>query len=115
MLSNNSLLAIVFVCCALFVTAPSHAVAADTKATGKVVLEDKPLAEGKVTFHLDNGQFIGSKLKKDGSYKTDRLPPGKYKVTVEGKGVPAQFTSEDKTPLVVMVEGNEINLDFNLK
>jgi hypothetical protein len=58
--------------------------AADLKVSGNINLDGKLIAEGKVTFHFENGQFMGSKVK-DGKYTVDRLPPGKYKVTVEGK------------------------------
>jgi hypothetical protein len=70
---------------ALGLLAVTSARAADAKAMGNVTLSEKPLAEGKVTFHLANDQFIGSKIK-DGKYLIDRLPTSKHRVTIEGKG-----------------------------
>jgi hypothetical protein len=84
----------------------------DVRASGNVALNGKPLAEGKVTFHLDNGQFVGSKVK-DGKYLVDRLPVGTHKVTVEGQGVHAKYGSEATTPLQVkIVEKGEFHFDL---
>lgn len=79
-----------------------------------VTVGGKPLSAGKITFHRDNGQFLGSKLK-DGKYTIDRVPAGTLKVTVEGKGVGAAYTFENTTPLVVEVKEGAANFDFNLK
>jgi hypothetical protein len=114
MFSIRSVLIATITACSLFLSPISSAMAADPKASGKITLDGKPLATGKVTYHLDNGQFIGSKVK-DGEYKIDHLPPGKYKVTVEGKVVPATYTSEEKTPLVAEIKDAAVNLDFNLR
>jgi hypothetical protein len=114
MFSPRSILIPTIVVCCLFPASIPSAMAADTKASGKITVDGKALAAGKVTFHLDNGQFIGSKVK-DGAYKIDHLPPGKYKVTVEGKDVPAVFTFEDKTTLFVEVGETSTNFDFNLR
>jgi hypothetical protein len=81
----------------------SVASAADAKLSGMVTVKGKPLAVGKVTFHLDNGQFVGSKVK-DGKYEIDRVPTGTRKVTVEGEGVPAAYAREEATPLTVEVK-----------
>jgi hypothetical protein len=86
---------------------------ADGKVTGVITLRGKPLT-GKVTFHLDD-QFVGSKVKDDGTYKVHRVTVGKYKVTLEGKFVPARFTSEDITPLTVEVKEGDNTFDFNLQ
>jgi hypothetical protein len=82
-------------------------------ATGKIVVGGKPLSAGKVTFYFDNGQFVGSKIK-DGEYAVDRVPVGTHRVTVEGKGVPLKYTSDDKSPLSVKVTQGAVTLDFDL-
>src|SRR5580698_4403437 len=102
-MNTARLIFVTLMACFLFLACTARSSAADVKVSGKITLDGKPLAAGKVTFHLDNGQFIGSKVK-DGAYKIDHLPPGKYKVTVEGKDVPATYTSEEKTPLVVEIK-----------
>jgi hypothetical protein len=100
--------------CGLLSASAPCARAADAKATGKITVGGKPLAAGKVTFHLDNGQFVGAKVK-DGEYTVDRVPTGKLKVTVEGKGVPRAFASEDTSTLTVEVTEGAVTFDFILK
>jgi hypothetical protein len=92
----------------------SHALAADGKVAGNITLNGKPLAEGKITFHMTNGQFVGSTIK-DGKYLIDRVPVESFKVTVEGEGVPVAFTSAKTTSLTVEVTAGPTNLDFNIK
>lgn len=109
-------LAPVLLLAALWLTAPApEAMAADGKMTGKITLKGKPLAEGKITFYLPNGQFVGSKIK-DGKYLIDHMPAGTFKVTVEGKGVPAKFGSEETAFLTVEIKdggGGEFDFDLN--
>jgi hypothetical protein len=76
--------------------------AADGKVTGTIFVDGKPLAAGKVIFHLGNGQFVGSRVK-DGKYTIDRVPTGTRKITVEGDGVLAKYTSEDTSGITVEV------------
>jgi hypothetical protein len=96
------LVAVVAACGLLLVSAPC-ATAGDGKVIGKITLNGKPLAAGKVTFYLDNGQFVGSKVK-DGEYTVDRVPAGMRRVTVEGQGIPPTFTSEETSPLQMKVK-----------
>lgn len=98
----------------LLVAFATSAMAADAKADGKIIVGGKPLSAGKVTFYLDNGQFVGSKIK-DGEYTIDRLPVGTHRVTVEGKGVPLKYTLEDKSGLTVVVTEGAVTMDFDLK
>jgi hypothetical protein len=97
----------------LFLVFVPSAMAADTKVTGKVTVGGKPLVAGKVTLLLDNGQFVGSKVK-DGESRIDHVPAGKYKVIIEGKDVPVAFTTEERTSLVTEVNDVAVNFDFNL-
>jgi len=101
--------------CCLLVLSPSPGIAADGKVTGKVVLGGKPLPSGRIIFHLDNGQFVGSKINKDGTYAIDRVPVGKHKVTFEGDGVPARYGLEEKSPIVVEIKEGAGTYDFNLQ
>jgi hypothetical protein len=87
------------------------AVAGEDAATvmGSVTLKDgQPLSGGgRIFFHLKEGQFVGAKIQSDGTFKVDRVPVGKHKVTLEGKGVPAKFSSEEKSIVEVeVVKGN---------
>ena len=90
--------------------------AADSKVTGKVwlVVAGKPLASGRIFFHLNNGQFVGSKVK-DGDYSIDRVPVGTHKVTVEGQGVPEKYAAEDTSGLTVEVTEGTFTFDVILQ
>jgi hypothetical protein len=86
---------------------------------GTVTLDGKPLAVGRIIFHLAGGQFVGSRLKEDGKYKVDRVPLGRHKVTVEAsvKGrslLPARYASEDTSALRVEVKKGGSTIDFAL-
>jgi hypothetical protein len=90
---------------------------------GRVTLDGRPLPFGKVIFHLADGQFVGSKLKEDGSFKIDRVPLGTHTITVEamkaGKGrklnvLPERYASEEKSQLRVEVRKGQNQFDLNL-
>jgi len=110
--AKSILIAMAVVCGLLFFSAPP-ARAADGKVQGMVTINGKPLAAGKIFFHLENGQFVGAKVT-NGRYTVDRVPVGKRKVTVEGAGVPAKFKDEDNTPLVVTVRKGSGTHDIGL-
>ena len=80
---------------------------------GTVTVEGKPLAAGRIFFHLDDDQFFGAKIK-EGRYKASRAPVGTWKVTVEGEAVPKRYASEETSPLTVQIkEGtNTFDIDF---
>jgi hypothetical protein len=100
--------------CGLLVLSTSPSLAADGKVTGKVSLNGKPLASGRIIFHLGNGQFVGSKVA-NGDYAIDRVPVGTRKVTVEGDGVPVSYSFEDKSSIVVEVKEGTAMFDFDLR
>ncbi len=81
---------------------------------GKVSLDGKPLTSGRIIFHQDNGQFIGAKINKDGTFKVDRVLVGKHRVTVEAKGVPEKYASEEVTALRVEVQDAKNVFNFEL-
>ena len=100
--------------CSLLVLSTSPVIAADGKVTGNVVVAGKPLASGRIIFYLDNGQFVGSKIK-NGGYAIDRVPVGTRKVTFEGDGVPARYTFEEKSGIVAEVKEGTGTFAFDLQ
>jgi hypothetical protein len=99
-----------------FLVVGPRATAADplSSAQGKVTLDGRPLPGGRILFHLDDDQFVGAKIKADGTFKVDRVPVGTHKVTVEFKGLPARFASEERSALRVEVKKGANTLDFAL-
>jgi hypothetical protein len=94
----------------------AHPAQADDKVGdvhGTVVFKGQPVADGKIVFHLDNGQFVGCRIKK-GEYKIDRVPCGTWKVSVEAKKIPAKYSSEETTPLTVVIPKGRLNMEFSL-
>src|SRR5262249_62126553 len=94
-----------------------RAVAAEDETAsikGIVTLNGKPVQDGRVFFHLGDGQFVGAKVKDDGAFRVDRVPAGAHTVTVEGRGVPAKYTSEEQSAIRVTVErgANSVNIDL---
>jgi hypothetical protein len=85
-----------------------------SSAQGKITLDGQPLPGGRIIFHLDGDQFVGAKIKADGTYKVDRVPVGRHKVTVEFKGVPARYASEEQSALQVEITKGSSTLDFAL-
>lgn len=81
--------------------------------TGTITVDDKPLTSGRIIFHLDDDQFVGAKIKADGTYKVDRVPPGRHKISVEFPGVPARYA--ERTALEVEVSGAKLTVDLHLK
>lgn len=92
-------------------TAPNASLAT---VAGNVFVDGKPLQQGRVFFHIDNGQFVGSKIK-DGAYKVEHVPVGVLKVTVESEKVPAKYSDEANTQLRFECKKGENALDFDLK
>jgi hypothetical protein len=93
-----------------------HPLAADevgTTAAGSITINGQPLPLGKITFYLDDDQFVGSKIK-NGSYKVTRIPAGEWRVAIEGGGAPASFGSEETTPLRVVVKQGPNTVNFDL-
>jgi hypothetical protein len=82
---------------------------------GKVTLNGKPLAKGKVIFHPKEGNAITAELSDDGTYTAKDVPTGKLSVTIQGEGVPKVFTDSKTTPLQVEVKPGKATVDFELK
>jgi len=86
----------------------------DGKVTGAITVAGAPLAKGRVFFHSARGQFVGSKVEA-GKFEVDRVPVGVHAVTIEGDGVPARYTFDDKSGLVVAVNAEANTFDFKLR
>jgi hypothetical protein len=82
--------------------------------TGQITLDGNPLSGGRIIFHQDDGQFIGAKIDKSGKFKVDRVLVGKHKVTVESKGVPAKYASDEVSALQIEVKNGKNVFDFSL-
>jgi hypothetical protein len=82
---------------------------------GNITVDGQPLSAGKIIFYGGEDQFVGAKIKKDGTFKLDRVPVGTYIVAIESKGLPARYASEDKSPLRVEVKEGANQLDFDLR
>jgi hypothetical protein len=92
----------------------SSARAEDASVQGVVAYQGKPCA-GTITFHRDNKQFVGSAITEDGKYEIDLLRPGRYKVTVEGKDIPAKYKDAQTTPLAIEVKPGKNATDVSLE
>src|SRR4051794_34003705 len=105
---------LVLTACFALLVSTSLVRAGDGKVSGIVTVKGQPLEAGKVFFHLDHGEFVGAKVK-DGKYAVSRVPEGTRKITVEGKGVPARYASEDASGLTVEVKEGIMAFDVNLR
>ena len=108
--------ALIVLACAAIQLASASAQAIDVVVgiKGSVTLDGKPLPIGRIIFFSADDQFVGSKIK-NGPFKIDRVQVGKYKVTVESVGIPAKYSSEDASPLVVEVNAGANVFNFDLK
>jgi hypothetical protein len=107
-------LALVSLAVALLANHPAAAGEGSSTVKGKVTLEGKPLRSGRIFFHLKNDQFVGAKIK-NGEYSVERVPAGKWRITVEGAGVPAIYSSDEKSTLQVEVVANAVPCAYDIK
>lgn len=114
MFSPRFLLLAVVTTFGLLLTSSAEACAADGKVAGVIVLNGTPLADGTIALYADD-QFVGAKLKAGGRFTINRVPTGRYKVAITGKGVPAKYGSDERTPLTVEVQEGENTFDFDLR
>ncbi len=113
MFPTRSVFVVVVSLCGLLVVAAPSVATANGESTGMITLDGKPLAAGRVTFHRDDGQFVGAKVK-DGKYAVDHLLVGIVRVTIEGKDVPVRYTSEKTTGLAVEIKAGGDKFNFEL-
>jgi hypothetical protein len=116
MLASKTCASATLIALALAVSCHGPAAAADEEATvkGTVTVKGQPLASGRIFFHFDDDQFVGAKVK-NGTYRVKRVAPGRYKVSIEGKGLPAPYATENTTPLVVEVSKGAATANLDLK
>ena len=103
-------------CSVLFSGAPLSAAASELATVGgKVIYNGQPLDEAKITFHIEDDQFVGSKVK-DGRFRVDRVPVGTWKVTIDSKTVelPTKFSSPEMSGLSVEVKEGKVAVNFML-
>jgi hypothetical protein len=81
---------------------------------GKVSVDGKPLAKGKLSFRPEKGKAIAVEVK-DGKYSATKIPFGTYRVTVSGSGVPRKYSGVKTTSLEAKLTKASQNLDFSLK
>ena len=93
---------------------PAAAGEGSSTVKGIITLEGKPLASGRIFFHLKNDQFVGAKIK-NGEYSVERVPLGFWRITVEGDGVPAKYSSEEKAGVKVEVVANAVPGAYDIK
>ena len=105
----------IFACMALLYSgAPAVADDATAPVRGKITVDGKPLAAGRIFFLIDEDQFVGAKVK-DGVYKVDRVPVGAYVVAVEFEGVPARYSDKSQLRATVKKGTNDLDLDLKSK
>jgi hypothetical protein len=73
----------------------------------------KLLTAGKLTAHGKDGKTYTSDVK-DGKYKLEGLPLGKYTVTITGEGVGAKYGDVKTTPLTLEIKtkGNNVPMSY---
>ena len=81
--------------------------------TGTVAVVGRPLANGRIYLHaVTDGQIVGALVVK-GKYDLPRVPIGKYTVTVEGTGVPANYANGQAGLMIEVKDGtNQITFDL---
>lgn len=104
MLSSRAVVWLFAIALAIAVFAVGPALSGEDAAPvkGAITVKGQPLASGRIFFHLDNDQFVGAKIN-DGMFIVNRVPAGRHKVSIEGKGVGVKYTSENTTPVLVEV------------
>jgi hypothetical protein len=98
------------VICLALLTCPARAADAKTATVeGKVTLDGKPLAAGKVSFHPKAGKAVVADLNKDGTYTAKKVPIGEVRISIKAKGVPKKYADPKTSGLTVEVkEGKQV-------
>jgi hypothetical protein len=106
--------ALVSLAVSLLANHPTAAAEPSSTVKGIVTLEGKPLASGRIFFHLKNDQFVGARIK-DGKYSVERVPAGTWRITVEGEGVPVRYSSDEKSGIEMKVVANAVPGTYDIK
>jgi hypothetical protein len=94
---------------------PSPPPTKDGSVMGKVTLKGQPLKDGDVILVNEDGKSSKGKINPDGTFLLEKLKPGRYKVVIEGDGVPAKYQKEDTSPYTVDVKEGRTEADYNLE
>jgi len=92
--------------------------AAEEKETGtvegKITLNGRPLAQGKIGFHPKDGKAVVAVVK-NGTYTARGVPTGTLPVTIEAKSVGRLYSSPKTTPIQVEIKkGENVGVDIQL-
>jgi hypothetical protein len=82
--------------------------------SGSVKLNGAPLTEGKLLVKRPGDEKPIETPIKAGLYSAEKIAAGDYVVAIEGKGVPARYSSFDVSPLKVSIKAGANTLDFAL-
>ena len=82
--------------------------------SGRVSLDGRPLAEGKLVLHPPDGPPIEIDIT-DGAFATEALPIAEMRVVIQGEGVPESFGRKETTALVVETKEEANRFDFELR
>lgn len=82
---------------------------------GKVTLDGKPVAAGKVAFHPAAGKPVEARIDADGNFTARDVLLGDVPVTVDAAGVPKVYADPKRTPLRVTIRPGKQTADFDLR
>src|SRR5262249_20587243 len=85
------------------------------RVTGKVTLDGKPLAKGKVNLIDKDGKLFSAAIAADGRCAGATVPAGGYKVTITDAGAPAKFADTKTSGIEMVVKKGANDADFDLK
>ncbi|HKB03979.1 MAG TPA: hypothetical protein VKD90_17280 [Gemmataceae bacterium] len=96
---------------------------------GKVIYKGLPIPAGTVSFHATDGTKVTASLKADGTYRAEKVPVGKTRVTIEtesarpkGKDkdapkyvkIPQKYAGANTSGLEIVVAAGKQTTDFDL-
>jgi len=99
---------------ALLATRPATADEKVPVIDGKLTLDGQPIADGTIVFHLDDDEFVGTRIK-DGAYKVTRVPAGQWRGTITGRGVSAKVSLGGTSRLRVEIRHGRNTIAFDLR
>src|SRR3954454_20599057 len=70
---------------------------------GRVAMEGKPVAAGRIVFYVGDDEFVGARIK-DGAFKLKYVPAGTWSVAIESADVPEKYRKEETSGLRVEVK-----------
>jgi hypothetical protein len=110
----NLALSLFTVTAVMLASLPAWADEGTATVKGKVTMNGKPVANGRIFIHCEKDQFVGAKIK-DGNYSVDRVPVGNHRITVEADGIAEKYSDEEKTSLKMHVRLGDNIVDLSLK